>query len=156
MCFNVIIGSNNLIPEQEYSQEQQYSQQQYSQQQYPQQQYSQQQYSQQQYPEYIAQLNNKINVKKQDPLDPSVKHSYIYNKYFKDYQDATPTAPEVKIPKTKEEYFQLLNEERIRRIQEAHRISQIKSKKLLFTTNNAYHGNNVKATTNKLQKMSFY
>ena len=105
----------------------------------------------QQYQNYNAQPNNK----QQTPIDPSVKHSYIYNKYFKDYKDVIQPLPEIKTPKTKEEYFQLMNEEKIRRIQEAKRIAQIKSKKLLFTTNNVYHQSNIKPTTNKLHKLNF-
>ena len=147
----------------ESSQQQQQHQQQYSQQQYPQQhqqqypQQHQQQYSQHQqqyYQEYTEQPPNRVNVKKQEPLDPSLKHSYIYNKYFKDYQDATPQAPEVKTPKTKEEYFRMIHEERLRRIQEAHRISQIKSRKLMFKANNTYQ-ENIRTSANKLHKMSF-
>ena len=143
---------NDESSQQQYSQQQQqYSQQQqqYSQQQ---QQYPQQQ--QQYYQEYTEQPPNRVNVKKQEPLDPSLKHSYIYNKYFKDYQDATPQAPEVKTPKTKEEYFRMIHEERLRRIQEAHRISQIKSRKLMFTANNTYQ-ENIRTSANKLHKMSF-
>jgi hypothetical protein len=164
-----MVPMNN--PNDEYPQQQQQHQQQYPQhqQQYPQhqqqysqhqQQYSQQhqqQYSQQQqqyYQEYTEQPPNRVNVKKQEPLDPSLKHSYIYNKYFKDYQDATPQAPEVKTPKTKEEYFRMIHEERLRRIQEAHRISQIKSRKLMFTANNTYQ-ENIRTSANKLHKMSF-
>ncbi len=142
-------NQNDEYPQhqQQYSQQQQ----QYSQQQH-QQQYSQQQ--QQYYQEYTEQPLNRVNVKKQEPLDPSLKHSYIYNKYFKDYQDATPQAPEVKTPKTKEEYFRMIHEERLRRIQEAHRISQIKSRKLMFTANNTYQ-ENIRTSANKLHKMSF-
>ena len=157
-----MVPMNN--PNDEYPQQQQQHQQQYPQhqQQYSQhqQQYSQQyqqQYSQQQqqyYQEYTEQPPNRVNVKKQEPLDPSLKHSYIYNKYFKDYQDATPQAPEVKTPKTKEEYFRMIHEERLRRIQEAHRISQIKSRKLMFTANNTYQ-ENIRTSANKLHKMSF-
>jgi hypothetical protein len=125
-----------------YSQQQQYSQQPQNQQ-------------QQYYQEYTEQPSNNVHIKKQEPLDPSVKHSYIFNKYFKDYQDATPQAPEVKTPKTKEEYFRMIHEERLRRIHEAHRISQIKSRKLMFTANNTYQ-ENIRTTTNKLHKMSFH
>ena len=136
----------------------QYSQQHQQQPKYSQQQqYSQQPQNQQQqyYQEYTEQQPNNIHIKKQEPLDPSVKHSYIFNKYFKDYQDATPQAPEVKTPKTKEEYFRMIHEERLRRIHEAHRISQIKSRKLMFTANNTYQ-ENIRTTTNKLHKMSFH
>ena len=148
----------NNTQNEEYPQQQK---QQYSQQQQPQQ-YSQQQKQQypqqpqqQYYQEYTEQPPNKTHVKKQDPLDPSVKHSYIFNKYFKDYQDAAPPAPEVKTPKTKEEYFRMIHEERLRRIKEAHRISQIKSRKLMFTANNTYQ-ENIRINANKLHKMSFH
>jgi len=140
----------NNTQNEEYPQ-QQYPQQQHQQQQYPQQQHQQQQY----YQEYNDQPSNKTIVKKQEPLDPSLKHSYIFNKYFKDYQDAAPPAPEVKTPKTKEEYFRMIHEERLRRIQEAHRISQIKSRKLMFTANNTYQ-ENIRTTANKLHKMNFH
>jgi hypothetical protein len=137
---------------------------QHQQQQYPHQQQEQYPHQQQQYPqnqqqqyyqEYTEQPSNKTIVKKQEPLDPSLKHSYIFNKYFKDYQDAAPPTPEVKTPKTKEEYFRMIHEERLRRIQEAHRISQIKSRKLMFTANNTYQ-ENVRTTANKLHKMNFH
>ena len=141
-----------LLPQYSQQQQPQYSQQQQQYSQQPQQ-YSQQQ--QQYYQEYTEQPPNNVQVKKQEPLDPSLKHSYIFNKYFKDYQDATPQAPEVKIPKTKEEYFRMIHEERLRRIQEAHRISQIKSRKLMFTANNTYQ-ENIRTTANKLHKMSFH
>ena len=90
----------------------------------------------------------------QQPLDPSVKHSYIYNKYFKDYNDATPAAPEVKVPKTKEEYLKMLVEEKIRQNEERKRISQIKSTKLLFTTNVGNQGT-IPVSKNGLRKMGF-
>jgi hypothetical protein len=115
----------------------------------------QQQYKQQQHYEPQHYEPSKIQIKKQEPLDPAVKHSFLYNKYFKDYQDAAPVEPEILVPKTREEYFKMVNEERIRRIQEKYRISQIKSKQLMFTSNTNYQGN-IKATTNKLHKMSFY
>ena len=126
--------------------EEQYPQQQYPQQQYPQQQYPQQQYPQQQYPQQQA-------VRKIEPLDPSVKHSYIYNKYFKDYKDVNTPKP-VKVPKTKEEYIQMVLEERTRQIEERKRISQIKSKKMMFTSNYANPGN-IQASRNTLRRMSF-
>jgi hypothetical protein len=81
-----------------------------------------------------------------------VKHSYIYNKYFKDYQDAYSPVPEVKVPKTREEYLKMLVEEKLRKIEERKRISQIKSTKLLFTTNVG----NIQASKNGLRMMSFY
>jgi hypothetical protein len=91
----------------------------------------------------------------QAPLDPSVKHSYIYNKYFKDYQTTAPEEPEIRVPKTKEEYFRMVAEERMRQIEEKRRISQIKSTKLLFTTNAGTQGA-VKASKNTLGKLRFW
>ena len=92
-------------------------------------------------------------------VEPAVKHSYIYNKYFKDYQDATPQIPEVRVPKTKEEYFQMLLEDRVKRIEERKRISQIKSTKMMYTSNIEYNNNNtnntIQASKNSLRMMSF-
>lgn len=115
-------------------------------------QYHQQHQHQQQYQQ--QQPNPAVQVQKQNPLDPSVKHSYIYNKYFKDYQDAAPPEPEIKVPKTKEEYFRMVAEERKRQMEEKIRISQIKSTKLMFTTNAGPQGT-VQASRNTLRKLSF-
>ena len=108
--------------------------------------------SQNQYP--LSQQPPKSILVKKEPLDPSVKHSYIYNKYFKDYQDASPSTPEIKVPKTKQEYLKMLLQERIRQNIERKRISQIKSTKLFFTTNTGNQGN-VNASKNALGKMNF-
>ena len=110
------------------------------------------QYSQQQ--QYPQQQQYSQRQQNQEPLDPSVKHSFIFNKYFKDYKDVT-TPREVKVPKTKEEYIQMVIEERTRQIEERKRIAQIKSKKLMFTTNYTHTRNNIQASTNSLRKMSF-
>jgi len=92
---------------------------------------------------------------RQPELDPSVKHSYIFNKYFKDYKDATSTLePEVRKPKTIKEYRQMVLEERMKRIEQQKRISQIKSTKLMFTTNEG-NNNNIQASKNTLKSMSF-
>lgn len=115
----------------------------------------QQQYPPQHQQQYLQQQPNPaVQVQKQNPLDPSVKHSYIYNKYFKDYQCAAPAEPEIKVPKTKEEYFRMVAEERKRQIEEKIRISQIKSTKLMFTTNAGPQGT-VQASRNTLRKLSF-
>ena len=99
-------------------------------------------------------------VQSQKPVDPSVKHSYIYNKYFKDYADVTPQAPEKRVPKTIEEYNQMVYEDRIKRIEERKRISEIKSTKLMFTTTPDNHvgqvnPRNIQTSKNSLRKMSF-
>ena len=113
--------------------------------------------------EHLAphQKQQQQNYPQQKPqVEPSVKHSYIYNKYFKDYQDASPQIPEVRVPKTKEEYFQMLLEDRIKRLEEKKRIAQIKSTKLMFTSNiehnNSNNSNNaIQASKNSLRMMSF-
>ena len=110
--------------------------------------------------EYIDPIQHQNYSKQQPQVEPAVKHSYIYNKYFKDYQDATPQIPEVRVPKTKEEYFQMLLEDRVKKIEERKRISQIKSTKLMFTSNIEYNNNNnnnntIKASKNSLRMMSF-
>jgi hypothetical protein len=97
----------------------------------------------------------------QKPIEPSVKHSYIYNKYFKDYADVSTPAPEKKVPKTIEEYNKMVYEDRIKRIEERKRIAEIKSTKLMFTTTPDNHigqsnPRNVQASKNTLRKMSFW
>ena len=137
--------------QQDYQYEEQYAQQQPQQQrqnQQPQHQQQRQQQPQQQY------------AQPQKPVDPSVKHSYIYNKYFKDYADVSPPPPEKRVPKTIEEYNQMVYEDRKKRIEERRRISEIKSTKLMFTTtpdNHVGQGNprNIRSSKNSLRKMSF-
>lgn len=94
------------------------------------------------------------------PLEPQVKNSHIYNKYFKDYKDPNAEfVQEVKVPQTIEEYNRMVLEENIKRIQERNRIAQIKSTKLLFESNNGYNpGNNpgnIGASKNNLRMMNF-
>jgi hypothetical protein len=92
--------------------------------------------------------NNQINVEPQ--MDPSVKHSYIYNKYFKDYKDMNVAQQEPRKPKTIEELKQILREERIKTIQQKIRIQQIKPKHMLFT-----NAGGIQASKNSLYRMSF-
>ena len=114
-----------------------------------------QQYSQQQ-----QQHQQPIKGK---PLDPQVKNSHIYNKYFKDYKDPNAEyVEEVKVPQTVEEYNRMLLEDRIKRIQERNRVAQIKSTKLLFESNNTGNSSSnisnnrtIVASRNKLRMMNF-
>jgi len=117
---------------------------------YPNQEY--QQPYQQPYQEYVAQ---QVEKNKQQPLDPAVKNSFLYNKYFKDYKDTTSYKPEVRVPKTMEEYKQMLLEDRIKSIEQKKRISEIKSKKLFFTSNIGNQGA-IQSTKNNLRNMSFH
>lgn len=103
--------------------------------------------------------NQRISQQKQnlDPVEPSVKHSYIYNKYFKDYSDPNVKKPEPRVPKTMEEYRQMLIEDKIKAIEHKKRISQIKSTKMLYTTTPGSNSNprNMVASKNNLRMMSF-
>jgi hypothetical protein len=92
-----------------------------------------------------------------EPANNSVNHSYIYNKYFKDYQQTYYEEPVIRVPKTMEEYKQMLLDDRLREIQERKRISEIKSRKLMFTTNQdpMLNGKNIQPSKNNLRKMSF-
>lgn len=93
----------------------------------------------------------------QQPIDPSVKHSYIYNKYFKDYNDPNAVKPGPRVPKTIQEYRQMILEDRIKAIQHKKRMEQIKSKKLLFTSVPGAQSNprNMTASKNSLRSMNF-
>ena len=123
-----------------------------------------QQYNSNHLPQYNSNLVPQYNVKKQteEPIDPSVKHSFIYNKYFKDYVDAYKPEPEILVPKTMEEYKQMVYELRLKQQEERKRIAEIKSTKLMFTTNQGYENANngknpanIRPTKNNLRMMRF-
>ena len=103
----------------------------------------------------IVQNPQKNTISEQ--IDPTVKHSYIYNKYFKDYADPNAEKPGPRVPKTIEEYYQMLIDDKKRAIEHKQRIEQIKSKKLLFTTTPGIANNprNIQATKNNLRRMNF-
>ncbi len=115
--------------------------------------------------EFVKSNNQKQNIVNQqkninykgDFLEPSVKHSYIYNKYFKDYSDPNYEKPSPRVPKTIEEYHQMILEDKIKALQQKKRIEQIKSTKLMFTSAPGSESNprNVKATKNNLRTMNF-
>ena len=91
------------------------------------------------------------------PLDHSVKHSYIYNKYFKDYADPNIEKPVYRVPKTWEEYRQMLLDDRRKAIEHKKMIEQVKSKKMLFTTTPGMNINprNIQPSKNNLRRMIF-
>jgi hypothetical protein len=109
---------------------------------------------QQPYQEYVAQQQQQ--QQQQQQLDPSLKHSFLYNKYFKDYKDATTYEPEIRVPKTMEEYRQMLIDDKIKQIQQKKRIEEIKSTKLMFTTNVTNQSNTIRPTINNLRSMNFH
>ena len=98
---------------------------------------------------------NQIHVQKYETIDPNIKHSYIYNKYFKDYNNMNNIEPEIRVPKTIEEYKKMLLEDRIKVMEQKKRISQIKSKKLLFTTNVSFQSG-TQVSSNSLKNMKFF
>jgi len=69
-------------------------------------------------------------------IDPDVKHSYIYNKYFKNYSGENPDIIVPRIPKTREEYRQMLLEDAINRQRAKQRAAIVKSTKMLYTNTN--------------------
>ena len=148
---NLVVGKNGVL--QQMQQPVTYEQ--------PQPQYLPQQ------PQYLPQQQQQqYNVKKveqnQAPIDPSVKHSFIFNKYFKDYVDSYKPEPEVLVPKTMEEYRQMVYELRLKQEEERKRIAEIKSTKLMFTTNKVYENANngknpanIRPSKNNLRMMNF-
>jgi len=77
------------------------------------------------------QNQNKPQTKKLN-VDPNVKNSAIYNKYFKNYRDPNEEVREVRTPKTKEELVKMLIEDHNNRIDAQKRLAQVKSKKMFF------------------------
>ena len=81
------------------------------------------------------QSQQKPQQKKQVTISNNVQqNNYITNKYFKDYQQQSQGVEEPEIPLTKKEYRQMLIQDYINRQQAQIRISQIKSRRLLFDT----------------------
>jgi hypothetical protein len=95
-------------------------------------------------------LKNSIN---QEKIEPQVKHSYIFNKYFKNYKEPDTVEEPLK-PLTREEYQKMVIEDLIKRRLAQKRVAQIKSKKLSFTNNNNNNNNQpIYATKNNLNHL---
>ena len=115
------------------------------------QQYSQQQHSQQQQPRQQQSQQQSKPLQNAKPLEPQLKNSYIFNKYFKDYKDANNIQiEEPKRPQTIQEHNRMVFEERVKRMKERNRVAQIKSTKLMFENNS-----NINVSKNNLYRMSF-
>ena len=83
-----------------------------------------------------------------------MKNSSIYNKYFKSSQAFPPSPlPEPRVPKTIEEYHQMLRDDRAKHINEKNRIAAFKSTKLFFEHKNTA---SVSSSNPKLRKMQMY
>jgi hypothetical protein len=178
--YNQTLHNQNQYNQTQYNQNQ-YNQTQYNQTQHNQNQYNQTQHNQNQYnpykynPNEFSNNNDKIpkNFKQQnkiqkpiqsqqikkidEPLHPNLKHSYIYNKYFKNYVSNSSEKEGPRLPKTIEEYKRMLLEDKIKAVKHKKMIEQIKSKKLMFTTNPTMSINpkNIQATKNTLRMMNF-
>jgi hypothetical protein len=100
---------------------------------------------------YKKQCNN-TNTNINTNTNSLNQNSYIVNKYFKDYKENNNSEiPREPIFVSKEEYKRLLVLEFIRKREEQKRISQIKSKKLLFARNNQTN-----ASPNSLHKLFMF
>lgn len=111
-----------------------------------------------QIPQTVEQKDyNQYNQNNSEPIDTSVKHSYIYNKYFKDYVDPGIQKQAPRVPKTIEEYNQMVLEDKINAIKNKQRIEQIKSKKMFFTSvpGSPFTPKNITASRNNLRSMNF-
>lgn len=76
----------------------------------------------------------RVELKNVEPVDPSVKNSWIYNKYFKDYKGDTGAAQE-EIPLTPEELREKKIRDYIEYVNARKRAAQVKSTKMLFSNN---------------------
>lgn len=89
------------------------------------------------------------NQTKKLNVDPTVKNSAIYNKYFKNYKDPNEEMREVRTPKTKEEFVKMLIEDHNNRIDAQKRLAQVKSKKMFFFGPEGSDHRNISASQNK-------
>ena len=156
---NLVVGKNGVLQQMQH----QVVEPSYEEQYLPQ---PQQQYNIKKQDQYLPQQQEQYNIKKieqnQAPIDPTVKHSFIYNKYFKDYVDVYKPEPEVLVPKSMEEYRQMVYEQKVKEAEERKRIAEIKSTKLMFTTNKGYENANngknpanIRPSKNNLRMMNF-
>lgn len=104
-------------------------------------------------------MSYKTVVEKEEQKQPIDKNSYIYNKYFKDYDD-TNIKSEPRRPKTIEEYNAMLLEDKQKQIERI--IKERKNRQLLLTSGPSYDGqsvnkvNNIRASNTNLRFMNFH
>ena len=107
-------------------------------------------------PQFLPQSILKNSVK-QEQIQPQVKHSYIYNKYFKSYKDTNVAVEEPRKPMTREEYHKMVIEDLIKKRTAQKRVAQIKSKQMAFTNNNTNyntpHNQPIYASRNNLNHL---
>lgn len=92
---------------------------------------SSQQQQQQQQPSLTKQVRLSAN-----PIPEEIKKSKIYNKYFSNYKDDNQE-PEVKTPKTLDEYRQMITEDKVKRFLAKKRADRVKPKSMFFINNGA-------------------
>ena len=92
-------------------------------------------YEEQTYEVKPKSILKKIVTDNEERIEPQVKHSYIFNKYFKNYKEPNAVEEPLK-PMTREEYQKMVIEDLIKRKLAQKRVAQIKSKKMAFTNNN--------------------
>jgi len=83
----------------------------------------------------LKSILKKTTYQNEEKIEPQVKHSYIFNKYFKSYKEPNAVEEPLK-PMTREEYKRMVVEDLIKRKLAQQRVAQIKSKKMAFTNNN--------------------
>jgi hypothetical protein len=76
----------------------------------------------------------RVELKNNAPVEPSVKNSWIYNKYFKDYKGVQENK-EDEIPLTKEQIREKKIKQYIEYVNARKRAAQVKSTKMLFSNN---------------------
>lgn len=98
---------------------------------------------------------NNLNISNQQSIPNIVNQSYIYNKYFKDYNRNIElnNKQSSKIPRNIKEYKIMVLQEKIKYIAERKRINEIKPKKLLFSSNGIVQPNI--RSYNNLRKLNF-
>jgi len=84
---------------------------------------------------YYNTQNMQNTQKNNESLDPRIKNSAIYNKYFKNYKDPNEIQ-EPEIPLTPQQQRIKMVKDYIEYQQARKRISQIKSKKMFYSTQN--------------------
>lgn len=107
---------------------------------------------QQIYSQNVNDTRNIKEVKITQPVEPEIKNSWIYNKYFKDYKDQN-IEPERKIPKTKQEYKEMVVRNYLDKLNAIKNANQSKGKNLLFSNNNTKIQEPIQINNNKLNKL---
>jgi hypothetical protein len=83
------------------------------------------------------------------PLDPNVKNSWIYNKYFKNFKDSSEEINQER-PLTKKEWEEKIIRDYLERKRAQKLASKVKSTKLLFSNHNQAIYSNQANNLNKL------